>query len=177
MTIAKFSSSYFENRIFKKGRNCMKTPNQSVLTLSPLTGCNAGLLKAACRYIEPAPCEPLSSSVNLTVIEPLIPWELPDMGIFFISLSHSQAWCPCAFPTATTDSEEQRVYNHTHSPLFPISHRAGGTDGSEKSFTRYCTFHTPEKKTLSVRSSQPITLLKSPATASRSAGDRRKLGY
>ncbi len=85
-----------------------------------LTGCNAGLLKAACRYIEPAPCEPLSSSVNLTVIEPLIPWEFPDMGIFFISLSHSQAWCPCAFPTATTDSEEQRVYNHTHTLLsFP----------------------------------------------------------
>lgn len=158
----------------------MKTLNQSVLTLSPLTGCNAGLLKAACRYIEPAPCEPLSSSVNLTVIEPLIPWEFPDMGIFFISLSHSQAWCPCAFPTTTSHDRQLRaaiIQSHTHSPLFPVSHRAGGTDGREKSFTRYCTFHTPEKKTLSVSSSQPITLLKSPATASRSAGDQRKLGY
>ncbi len=143
-----------------------------------LTGCNAGLLKAACWYIEPAPCEPLSSSVNLTVIDPLIPWEFPDMGIFFISLSHSQAWCPCAFPTATTDSEEQRVYNHTHTLLsfpYPIGLEEQMAVKSHSHVTARSTRR--RRKTLSVRSSQPITLLKSPATASRSAGDRRKLGY
>lgn len=39
------------------------------------------------------------------------------MGIFFISLSHSQARSPCAFPTATTDSEELCVHNRTHTLL------------------------------------------------------------
>lgn len=99
----------------------MNTHNQSVQALSLLSVWNAGLLKAACQYIESTPCEPLNALVNLTVMEPFTPWEFPGMGIFFISLSHLQAWCPCAFPTATTDSEEQRVYNHTHTRAHTLS--------------------------------------------------------
>lgn len=160
--------------------NCTRLTqhNMTFLTLHPLTVRTALLKSASHQYIEWPPCELLSASVNLTVMEFFTPREFSGMGIFFISLSHCRHGARARSPQPRqTVKSRVCTQSRTHSPLLPASHRAEGTDGSEKSFTRYCTFHMPKKKTLSVRSSPPITPLKSPATAPRSAGGRRKLGY
>ncbi len=83
-----------------------------------LTGCNAGLLKAACRYIEPAPCEPLSffsqSDCNRSSYTLRIPWygnifhlpfPLAGMMPMCVPYSHDRQWRAAS------------IQSHTHSPL------------------------------------------------------------
>lgn len=79
--------------------------------------CRTALLKSVYRVATPLPA---GASVNLTAMVLFTPRELSGMGIFFISLSHSQARRPYAFPAATTDSEEPCVHNGAHTLLsFP----------------------------------------------------------
>lgn len=100
----------------------MNNHNQCVLTLSRLTGYNAGLLKAACQYIESTPCEPLRALVNLTVNGAFhtlrIPWygnifhlpfPLAGMMPMCVPYSHDRQW------RAVSIQSHTRI----HSPLFP----------------------------------------------------------